>query len=170
MGWVTDGRIRTEACAELDGVVVRSDQVRVEIGDIRWVLRPTKLEDIEQEFKVHGPHEDYLTPPSAILRVSTNELANETSNRVRQAIGGPRLFGIGSVSYRSIRSQGCAFADFFASGRLWVQKTHSQQFKYVINDELATRLVLFWKDLLNCVPSRCFRLRLKNGKLLGNSL
>jgi hypothetical protein len=165
--WITEGRVRTEVFAEIDGIAILCDPIEIQGLDTPILLRPTSQADMEQEFLIGMRGEDYSQPPSAMLEIRMSGLENEVQNRVRQSVAILRLFGIGSVSYGCIRIRGQYFAGLQAN--LIRQMRPFPKFRYSVNQESGQSLILFWNHLLNCLPSHLFDVRSKTKDYLATA-
>ena len=147
------------AYVELDGIVIQPESIEFVIGDIHIILRQTKIEDLEKDFRIFEIMQYRLPKPSAILNVEfLGRYANEIQMKVEQAIAILRLYKVGSVKYISYDMHSESIIDIMASGTLTAGGSDAALEKSLITAEDIHKLKKFWQTMIKALPQSFFEI------------
>ncbi len=146
--------VRCGAEVELDGIVIIPGKIEFRVGDTAFVLRQTRIEDLERKHPAYWPSRQLdWKQPSAILDVEyLGRGSRETQIRVEQAISILRLFKVGSVQYISYRMYSECVTNPMLSGTLSFQGPRRVLETSQIETSDAEGLKKFWQTIIQALP------------------
>lgn len=142
--------VRCGAEVQLDGIVIIPGKVEFRVGDTAFVLRQTRIEDLERKRPAYWPSPELeLKQPSAILNIEyLGRGSRETQIRVEQAISILRLFKVGSVQYISYRMYSECVTNPMLSGTLSSQGPRRVLETSQIGTSDGEGLENFWQTMI----------------------
>jgi hypothetical protein len=148
--------VRYGAEAELDGIILRPEEIELDFG---ITLRRPRIQDLEKETPAFFPalRQPFLPHPSAYLRIEfLGRAARDTQIKVQHAITILRLFRVGSVTCPSCSMYSDSVTDTMAGGTLTAGGRELALEKYLVTIEDVTKLKKFWETIASHLPSELF--------------
>lgn len=155
--------------AQLDGLLVFSEEVVVSHAGDGFVLRQATQEDAEGFVDRFHPMQDQLRPAPAILQIVSFAHENvpiKMLNLLLKSVAVLRLFGLGSIAYRSYTDD---LSLFSAPSRSTTYSSHtalSAPYKYKISIQDGDRLIAFWTKMCDAIPQSLYSVTEKEAHYL----